>query len=114
MANFSVEDFEVGSGPVDEIHPPGGIEASPGGTSKVQTSFVFVRVVDTTVNNEYWSDLLAIDLHDQGRDFIGKLQERKRGQLSTFTSWLKAFVDMFLMQEDHVFLVTVSLVSRES
>jgi len=41
------------------------------------------RIVESARNNEYWSDTIAINIHEQGKDFILKFRRRKYSHLST-------------------------------
>jgi hypothetical protein len=72
---------------------------------------IHVRVAYIGPRQQYSCRLLAIDAVNQGEDLMIKLHQIIEGGSGRIFRFIKACKDAFLMREDSVWVVSVSLVS---
>jgi hypothetical protein len=72
---------------------------------------IHVRMAYDEGSKQYSCDLLAVDPANQGEDLMTKLREMSEGDSGAFLRFIAACGDAFLMRQDSVWLVSVSLVS---
>ncbi|OCL03324.1 hypothetical protein AOQ84DRAFT_153053, partial [Glonium stellatum] len=75
---------------------------------------IHVRVAYASPDRQYSCRLLAIDAENQGEDLMTKLHRIIKGDSGRIFRFITACKDAFFMQQDSVYVVSVSLLSSSA